>query len=231
MTDTVPAPAPAPAPAQPLIGLPAVIRIGNDLVDWVHLPEAVRTKLRELRRLRDDASAVMRGILDEQREVWDSKRTAEARLKELTGSRADSPFYDRFRPNYYRLEDDHPEVAAQLVKLEAAKAEIERLAPIIETRKHVFNQRAGLVTSIERYLTERLGRVRHAISLYSGPEPSRQKREFAVDAVERCRRRLRELDADRHRVASAPWPCVEPGGARVRKSKSLPNVGNPAPCP
>ena len=154
MTDTVPAPAPAPAPAQPLIGLPAVIRIGNDLVDWVHLPEAVRTKLRELRRLRDDASAVMRGILDEQREVWDSKRTAEARLKELTGSRADSPFYDRFRPNYYRLEDDHPEVAAQLVKLEAAKAEIERLAPIVEARKHVFNQR-GRIGDVHREVPHR----------------------------------------------------------------------------
>ena len=38
---------------------------------------------------------------------------------------------------------------------------------------------------------------------------SLQKRETLPDAVERCRRRIRELDADLHRVASAPWPSAE----------------------
>jgi hypothetical protein len=43
---------------------------------------------------------------------------------------------------------------------------------------------------------------------YSGPEPKLLKGESILDAVERLRRRGRELKADLHSIASAPFPAA-----------------------
>ena len=198
------------AQAQPPTGTPAVIRLNADPINWPRIPKPVKNKLKRLRRARDDAWLVWRGIADERQVAWEAKRVAEARLKVLKGGGPDSAWYDAAqRSHFQRLEDDHPEVAAQLETLEESKTNIERLDPIVDARSHQFDQFGRLVDSIEGYLSEGLSGVGDAIMLYKGPAPSPHKGERAVDAVERCRRRLRELDADRHRVASAPWPSAE----------------------
>ena len=202
MTDT--------AQAEPPTGVPAVIRLNANPLDWPRLPKAVKAKLRDLRRARDDGRLAWRAVSDERAEAWDDKRSVEARLTVLTGGRPNSPWYGHAQhANYYRLEDDHPDVAEQLTKLADAKTNIERLDRLVEVRAHHMDQLSRLLNSLETYLGEGLAAVADAIKIYKGPAPSPQKRETPTDAVERCRRRLRELDAERHRVSSAPWHSAE----------------------
>ena len=190
--------------------VPAVIRLNGDALAWPQIPKPVKAKLRDLRRARHDARLAWRAVSDERAEAWDNKRSIEARLTALTGGRPSSPWYGHAQQaNYYRLEDDHPEVGEQLTKLNDAKAIIERLDRLVEVRAHHMDQLSRLLNSLETYLGEGLAAVADAIKIYKGPAPSPQKRETPTDAVERCRRRLRELDADRHKVASAPWHSAQ----------------------
>ena len=194
------------AQAPPLTGLPATIRLQADPVDWPKIPKPVKQKLRRLRRARDDAWLVWRAVADERQEAWEARRVAEARLKLLKGEAPDAAwYYVAHNSHFQRLEDDHPEVVAQRDALEEANANIERLDSAIDARLHQFEQFNRLLESVEGYLAHALSGVGDAIKLYKGQAPSLRKGEAVVDAVERCRRRLRELDADRHRIASAPW--------------------------
>ena len=55
-------------------------------------------------------------------------------------------------------------------------------------------------------------KTKMVINLKTANEPVTsilKKGERIVDAVDRCRHRLRELAADRHRVRSSPWPSSE----------------------
>jgi hypothetical protein len=186
------------------------LRLKPDPLEWHRLPKAAKDKLRGLRRDKDDKWLEWRAVADDQRQAWDDKRDAEARLKILTGGRPDSPWH---HPTQYaihnKLDNDHPEVVAQLEKLETAKDNIERLRPIVEGRAQRWNDLGRLVTSVESYLSDALQGIQGTIPLFKGNAPARQKRETPSDAVERCRKRLRELNADRHRIRSAPWPSAE----------------------
>ena len=212
-------------------GIPAApIRLNSDPLDWPRIPKPVKEKLRRLRRARADAWLVWRAIADERQAAWEARRVAEARLKVLTGGRPDSPWYAQYS-NFHRLADDDPQVVAQLETLADAKANIERLDPIVEARSHQFGQLGRLLSSIERYLSEGLSGVGDAIKLHKGSAPSPHKGESLVDAVERCRRRLRELDADRHRIASAPWHSAEAKRRARTEIDKLAERGQPSALP
>jgi hypothetical protein len=134
-------------------GLPAVVRLNADPLNWPQLPRAIKTKLRQLRRARDDAWLVWKTISTEREEAWNGKRAAEARLKALTGARPDSQrFYHIQHSSLHRLADDHPEVLAQLQNLEDAKSNVSRLGPIVDACAHHFEQLSRLVSSVESYL-------------------------------------------------------------------------------
>ena len=45
-----------------------------------------------------------------------------------------------------------------------------------------------------------------ALEDFEGDPPTLNKNETVLDAIERLRRRVRELKADLHRIASAPYP-------------------------
>ena len=185
------------------------IRLNADPLDWPQLPKPAKVALRRLRRARDDAWHAWRVVADERQEAWDAKRAVEAQLKLLTGGRPDSAWYSHTQhASFQKLPDDDLGVATELGKLEDVAAELGRLGPIVDERSQRSQQCGRLVTAVEAYLNG-CGRAAAAFKVYKGPEPSPQKRESPVDAVERCRRRLRELDADRHRVASAPWHSSE----------------------
>ncbi len=220
------------AQVQPLASVPAIIRLNADPLDWPRIPKPVKEKLRRLRRARDDAWLVWRAIADERQAAWEAKRAAEARLKILTGGRPDSAWYGFAQhASFQRLSDDDPQVTVALAKLEDAKANIERLNPLVDARSHQSSQIGRLVSSVENYLAEGLRGVRDTIKLYQGPAPLPHKGENPVDAVERCRRRLRELDADRHRVASAPWPSAEAKRRARTEIDELAERGQPSALP
>ena len=220
------------AEVQPLTGLPATIRLNSDPLDWPRLPKPVKAKLRDLRRAHGDARLGCRAVSDERAEAWDGKRSIEARLTVLTGGRPNSPWYAHAQhANYHRLEDDHPDVAEQLSKLADAKTNIGRLDRLVEVRADRMGQLSRLLSSIDAYLGEGLGAVAGAIKLYKGPAPSPRKRETPTEAVERCRRRLRELDADRHKVASAPWLSAEAKRRARAEIDALAERGQPSVMP
>ncbi len=223
MTATAQTAPPEGAPAAP-------IRLNPDPLNWPRIPKPVKITLRRLRRARDDAWLVWRAIADERQAAWDVKRSVEARLKTLTGGRPDSAWYAQYS-NFERLEDDDPLVVAQLEALADAKANIERLDPIVEVRSHQYHQLGRLQSSVEGYLTEGLRGVGDAIKLHKGPDPSPHKGESLVDAVERCRRRLRELDADRHRIASAPWHSAAAKLRARAEIEKLAERGRPSVLP
>jgi hypothetical protein len=209
----------------------AVIRLNADPLGWSRLPKPTKITLRRLRRERDDAWRSWRAIADEQREFWDAKGTVEARLKALTGGRPDSAWFagdqhSRFR----RLPDDDPQVASELEKLKDVVADLGRLGPLVGERLHRLQQFNRLLESVENYLNGPLGAV-GAIKLHKGPAPSPQKRETAIEAIERCRRRLRELNADRHRIASAPWPSTEAKWRARAEIEALAERGQPSVLP
>ena len=210
MTATPQTPPPERAPAAP-------IRVNPDPLNWPRIPKEAKVKLGRLRRAHDDAWLIWRAIADERQAAWEARRAAEARLKVLTGGRPDSAWHGFAQSaNFQRLSDDDPQVAVQLEELEDAKANIERLNPIVEARSHQLSPIRPVKSSVEGYLTEGLRGVGNAIKLHKGPAPSPHKGESLVDAVERCRRRVRELDADRHRIASAPWHSDGGQAARAR---------------
>ena len=184
-----------------------------------------------MRRARDDAWLVWRAVADERQEAWEAKRVAEARLKVLTGGGPDTAWYDAQHPHFRNLPDDHPELVAQQEALTDAVANIERLDPIVEARSHQLDQLNRLLSAVENYLAEGLSGVGDAIKLYKGPAPSLRKGEGVVDAVERCRRRLRELDADRHKVASAPWHSAEAKRRARAEIDALAERGQPNVLP
>lgn len=206
-------------------GFSGTIRANADPVDWPQLPQPVKDKLRCLRRERDDAWSLWRAASNERADILEIKRTAEARLTALTGGRKNSQWFRHFQASRFeKLPDDHPEVAATLARLEDATARLERLNSIVEARSHQCQERGRLVTSVERYL-ERQGN--RETKLYMGSTPRRQKGESLTGGIERCRRRVRELDADRHRIQSAPWPSAEAKQRARAEIEKLAERGQP----
>lgn len=222
--------APVPGPAgpnapQPAQAMPLVTRFGRDCADWPQTPLVASVKLRELRRLRDDAAVMLRSVLDEQQTARDAKTAAELRLRQLKG--ADAPDAAWFTPKPFPvLAATHPELVAVQRRIETATAEIERLAPIISARSHQRAEAARRVENIERYFSEQLLPL-EVIPLYDGPDPELRKGETPADAIERARFRIRELNADAHRVRSAPWPVAQAKQRARREIEEYARVGAP----
>jgi hypothetical protein len=212
--------------AQASYGVPGILRINADPVDWPQLPNPVKDKLRSLRRERDDARSLWRAASDEREKILEIKRVAESRLMMLTGGREDSKWYRHSQAaSFGNLLDDHPEVTATLARLEESTARLGQQNPIVDARSHQFHERGRLVESLERFL-ERLGNRETTLFKGSSP-PRRQKGESLAEGVERCRRRIRELDADQHRIRSAPWPSAEAKQRARAEIEKLAERGQP----
>lgn len=216
--------------APPLTSPPGMISADADPVGWSHFPKFAKAALKRLRREHDDAWRAWRSVADERQETWNTKQAVEARLKGLTGGRADSAWYGGVQhARYQKLEDDDPRVLAENEKLKDLIDDLSRINELLAERSHRSQQLNSLVRSVETYLNG-LGSV-GATKLHKGPAPVTQKREAPVDAVERCRRRLRELEADRHRIASAPWHSTEAKQRARAEIDTLAERGEPSVLP
>jgi hypothetical protein len=202
---------------------------GSDPAEWPWTPAPVAVKLRQLRRERDDARVVWRSTSDELHGVRDVKRTAEGRLKELFGSQRNSQWFTPHSLPQRELPDDHPEVIAVRRRLETAEAEIKRLEPVLAARARPLEQLGHLVGSIERYCAEKLRQL-GAMTLYDGPRPSRTKRD-PIEAVDRCRQRIAELDDALRRVSSAPWHAAQAKHRARAEIEKLAARGQPSILP
>src|SRR5262245_4753229 len=182
-------------------GAAMAIRVETDPASWPQTPEPVAAKLQVLRRARDDARATLHAVKDEQDAARDRKRDAAARLTRIAGPK-DRRWFDP--PTFPPIAEDHPELVAVRRRIEVATADINRLDDLVAARSHQFHQLGRLVDRAERYFGDHLRRLT-MIPLHDGPPPKLRRGEDAAAALERVRRRLRELDADRHRIVSSPW--------------------------
>lgn len=209
--------------------MPAFTRVDTDCATWPQTPAATATKIRTLRRELADARLIWRGVADELKKVRDEKRVAELRLRQITDTE-ESTWFTRSHNQIASLPDDHVEVQTMRKRIADANAELARLEPILATRAAASEQLGQLIDGVEKYFDERLRGLK-TIETFRGPAPALLKRESAVEAVERCRGRLAELDANRDQIIHAPWPsreCKERARAEIEKlsERGRPNVGS-----
>ena len=206
------------------------IRLNSDPIDWPRTPGPVADKLRHLRRERNEARLVWRAAADERQEAWDNRQAAEARLRQLTGGRANSPFFDPIpHADYHRLEDDHPEVASSASQIGNGEGRYRRLRPILDARAHRQDQTSRLVSQIERYLTEGLRGCGDGTLQGSQADPAEG-------------RNLSLMQSSAVAAAFANWMRIviglhpphgtppKPSGAHARKSKSSLSAGGQVLC-
>ncbi|MGL3109407.1 hypothetical protein [Bradyrhizobium sp. BR 1432] len=109
-------------------------------------------------------------------------------------------------------------------------ADFKRLNERNETRSAAWRTASHVLLAVEGWLKDRRppGTV---LEDFSGPEPKLNKGESLIDAIERLRRRGRELKADLHRISSAPYPssyCKQQMRAQIEAlaMQGAPSVSN-----
>ena len=165
----------------------------TDPAQW--LPPAAAERLRRLQQDFEDKRNLLPSF-EERKEASDTKRTAERRLQQLTAHPQESGF---------GLPDDHPSVVVAKRQLDQATAAQKRIDDLHTERSAALQAASGALSSVTAWLKDGrpAGTVLEAVEL---EPPKLQKGETVVDAIERLRRRGREMRADLHRVASAPFP-------------------------
>jgi hypothetical protein len=192
----------------------------DDVLDA--LPGASRGKLEMLRQRAADARALWEPLSDQIRETRVETERSRSRLKMLVTPKASGGFGLR------EGDDDDPVVDPQVadVKRTIAKRETElaRTSALEATRVAIWRNLGILVRRVEEFLRE--GRPHGTVLLEAPPieiTDVLRRDEKVNDALERLRHRLRELDADAHRINSAPYPS---GDVKQRLREQLDTLAN-----
>jgi hypothetical protein len=183
-------------------GLPLafnVFEIGDPL-DVLPGGGASRSHLLSLRQRAQDARALFLPLSDELTEVRLEKQRADVRLAQLKLRRGEGG------PD---LDDDDRQVIEIRKTIARLEGELTRLTALELHRSASAHATASLLRSCEEWL--RRGRPGGTVLVEAPVEVSDvlKKGERLPEAVERLRHRLRELDADRHRIESAPFPSAD----------------------
>jgi hypothetical protein len=160
------------------------------------LPKRAGERLRRLQRLAADRHALLPQWEDRQ-SATTARTMAESRLKRLTAHPSDDGF---------NLKDDDPRVKAAQRDLDARTEDRDRIEALYAQRAAQWQASSRIVNELEGWLRNDLpgGTILQAVET---EPPKLLKGETLIDAIERLRRRGRELRADRHRVQSAPYPA------------------------
>jgi hypothetical protein len=155
------------------------------------LPPVARKKLVRLIAEREAATAAARLHGDNRREVLDRRKRAEEALRRAM---ADEPF---------NSQEPTDRLRRARKELESARLAVADLNEIDDARSSNGEALIRLINGAFDFL----GTVREG-ELVDVPPPvsTPRKNESAAAAVDRLRRRLRELDADRAEVEAAPLP-------------------------
>lgn len=174
------------------------------------LPRKAAEKFAAIVNQHNDLRYVSEGAHDEFREALRQHREASTDCENLQSGNG--------RPTIsLNLESAHATLATARDLLDRATARRDQIASAAQEVR-------DLKTNIDRWLSEVHGReLREA----SGPEAKPRKGESLADAVERCRRRVRELHADAHRVRSAPIPSAEAKAFAAQYVAALQEAGEP----
>ena len=160
------------------------------------LPDAAADKLRMLRQHVADLHSLCVPFED-RHETASRKVVASDQLKRLRSHPSAGGF---------GLSDGDARVSAAERELDRCIDECERLEKLNDTRTAVWTAASQLLTAVQTWLRD--GRPPGTVlEDFDGPEPSLQKGERITDAIERHRRRVRELQSDAHVIRSAPYPA------------------------
>jgi hypothetical protein len=163
--------------------------------------EASKARLRALRQRAVDLRAIYLPCSDELRELRVDRQKADIRLKQLKMRQGNAG---------PELDDNDPQVIDLRKKLTRLDGEIVRLSTLEQTRAAAMNAVGMLVRACEEWL--RKGKPGGTVIIEAAAidvADVLKKGERLVDALERTRNRLRELDADRHRINSAAFPSAD----------------------
>jgi hypothetical protein len=180
------------------------------------LPPAAQERLRKLRQRSADAHALIPAFEDVH-EASTARVAAEHALKRLTDHPQDGGF---------NLAADNFTVVTAQRTLDKATDEFRRLQELQQVRSTQWQTASVALQAVEGWL--RNGRPGNTTLEAVEIEPVRLlKGEGLVDAIERIRRRGRELKADLHRIDSAPFPsnyCKQRMRAQI---EALAQAGTP----
>jgi hypothetical protein len=169
------------------------IRAGYDVA---LLPAAAAERLRQLRQQANDLHAVIPEFAARQA-ANTARGDAERRLQRLLAHRSEGGF---------ALRENDPQVLQARQELTKLTDEARRLAERYEQRSEEWQSASRALQAVETWLKD--GGVPPGVVLqdHEGPKPTLNKNETITDAIERHRRRVRELKADAHRIQSSPYP-------------------------
>jgi len=169
--------------------------IGTDPA--AYLPPAAAHRFRTLKQHADDLHKLMPEF-SERQEAHTAKMQAEQTLKRLQ---------DRASVGGFELPDNDPRCRGEKAKLDALAAECKRLDGIYQARSEAWRVASQTVAAVTAYLLD--GRPAGTVlEDFNGPKPTLNKGEDVLSALDRTRRRGRELRAGLHTIQSAPFPST-----------------------
>jgi hypothetical protein len=162
------------------------------------MADTSRGKLTVLRQRNADQRAMYLPVSDELREARLEKQKVLARRSQLKLRRGEGG---------PELEEDDPQMIDVQREIDKLDAEITRLTTLEQDRGARMSAVGTLVRACEDYLRTRRGQLVEVPAI--DVADVLRKGERLHDGIERLPMRLRELDADRHRIESAPYPSAD----------------------
>ncbi|MCE3256567.1 MAG: hypothetical protein K0Q64_650 [Nitrobacter vulgaris] len=189
------------------------------------LPEAARSRWDQLRQRREDAKLLSMPLFDQVAELRIEKQKHEGRLRQLVTLKTSGGC--GLRASTDKQPPDDIQVLEVERKIASVSEDMRRKQVLAADRNARTGNVGRLVDRIEEWL--RGGRLRGCkVAAVDIDCASLMKRnESEAHALERLRRRLRELGADRHCCESTPWPSSETKVLVRRQIEALAARGEP----
>ena len=189
--------------------------IGTDPLRW--LAPAAADRLRLLQRHSNDLHLLLPPFED-RKAASDAKLAAERRLKELQ---------DHPQQGGFGLGDGHRSVLEAKQEVKRLSADWKRLNDLYTERAAAWQAASSVHGAVENWL--KFGRPGGTqLETVEVEAPKLLKGETVLDAVERLRRRVRELRADAHRIRSAPYPSAYCKAQMRQQVEALAERGSPS---
>jgi hypothetical protein len=177
------------------------------------LPDAAADKLRLLRQRSSDAHALI-PTFEMVREANAAKQDAEHQLQRLLAPAGESGFNLGL--------NDRRTIEAQKT-LDKATADARRLTELQEVRSQAWREASGALAAVESWLRDGGRPGNTTLEAVEVEPPKLAKGEDILSALEKVRRRGRELKADIHHVRSA---CYTKDEAMALVSATVENWGS-----
>ncbi|MER8744191.1 hypothetical protein NKH54_14015 [Mesorhizobium sp. M1004] len=187
---------------------PADLIVYNDSANPADRLSAVaKAKFAALVEARDDARALLLGVSDKQRKLFEKRDEAETEFRRLERAmeRGELQREQELPKGIIRRGPDNPRLAEAKAKLDLASEEVDRVREQYEKRATVWRAHAALVDRLERYLKDIPGRI----ELAEPVKPSTAKGDKLLAEIKASRSTISKLKADRRDIETAPLPSSD----------------------